>query len=222
MNLVKGKNIVASLKIGVVYYPFFCAKSIQLRLEQDLIEVTSVNSGSDREYEPGMSSQDLVCSGVHILDNTGSKISANYLRTNIRRNTQTVRVTQTDDDGNIYIDEFLAVIKIVDINRETSGYGQCSAELKIKGAVSSTTVIPPNPEGVGVIYKSTTPGASTVSDAILSGKTILEVDREGIEQDDVSPATPVGRQFKFAGTTITFDAAIPFNAGETVKVIYQS
>lgn len=222
MNLVKGKNIVVSMKIGVVYYPYFCAKTAEIVLEQDLVEVTSVNSGSDREYEPGMSSQDLVCTGIHILDNTGSKISANYLRTNIRRNTQTLRITQTDDDGNIYIDDFLAVIKRVSISRETAGYAQSSVELKIKGAVTSTTVVPPNPEGIGVIYKSTTPGANTVSDAILSGKTILEVDREGIEQDDVSPGTPVGRQFSFAGTTITFDAAIPFNPGETIYILYQS
>lgn len=221
MNLVKGKNIVVSMNLSGIYYPMFCAKTAELVLDQDEIEVTSVNSGFDREYEPGMSSQTLNCTGIHILDNTGSRISANYLRTNIRRVVQAVRVTQTDDDGNVYVDNFSAIIKRVSISRDTAGYAQSAVDLRITGTVSSTTVIPPNPDGIGVIYKSTTPGANTVSDAILSGKTIIEVEREGIEFDLIV-GTPVNRQVAFSGTTLTFDAANPFNTGETVKVIYQS
>lgn len=221
MNLVKGKRIVCAMIVGGNAYPIFCAKTAELVLEQDVVEVTSVNSGSDREYEPGMASQSLNCTGIHILDNTGSKISANYLRSPIRKVAQAFRITQTDDDGNVYVENFTGIIERVSISRDVAGYAQSAVDIKIIGATSSTTVLPPNPDGTGRIYLSTTPGAHTVSNAILSGKTILEVELEGVGYDVVS-GTPITRQCNFSGTTITFEATLAFDTGAIVFVLYQS
>lgn len=207
--------------IGGTAYPIFCAKTAEFVLEQDLVEVTSVNSGADREYEPGMSVQTLNCTGIHILDNTGSKISANYLRSPIRRVAQSFRITQTDDDGGVYVENFTGIIKRVSISRDVPGYAQSSVDITIIGATSSTTVLPPNPDGTGAIYISTTPGAHAVTNGILSGKTILEVELEGVGYDVVS-GTPATRQCNFSGTTITFEATVSFDPGATVYVLYQS
>lgn len=221
MNLVKGKNFVVTMVIGGTPYPIFCAKTADLVLTQDVVEVTSVNSGSDREYEPGMASQTLNCTGIHILDNTGSKISANYLRSPIRRVAQAFRVTQTDDDANVYIENFTGIIERVDISRDVPGYAQSAVDIRIIGATSSTTVVPPNPAGIGRIYMTTTPGAHAVTNGILSGKTILEVELEGVGYDVVS-GTPGTRQCNFSGTTITFEATVSFDTGAIVYVLYQS
>jgi hypothetical protein len=55
----------------------------------------------------------------------------------------------------------------------------------------------------------------------LSGKTVLGVWREGTEYDLVS-GTPGNRQCRQNGGAIEFGGAYPFEAGETVFVIFKN
>lgn len=75
--------------------------------------------------------------------------------------------------------------------------------------------------GVKAIYLTTNAGDSTVSSNTLIGKTILGVEREGIGYT-LTVGTPANRQVSFSGNTLTFDSAIPFNAGEIVYVLYKT
>ena len=50
-----------------------------LSVSQDEIEVTSINSGSSREYLPGTANGMLTVGGLSPIDNTEGKISIFYL-----------------------------------------------------------------------------------------------------------------------------------------------
>ena len=42
---VTGRNMTASIKVGEIYYPVFCAKSCSFDLTNEIIERTGVNDG---------------------------------------------------------------------------------------------------------------------------------------------------------------------------------
>jgi hypothetical protein len=225
MNTIKGKNIVCSMDVGGTYYPIFCAKNAEFNVNQDEIETTSVNSGSSREYDPGMMNATLSMTGVTTLNNTNGRISPLYLmQQSIRRATQSLIINLTDDDGADVVIDFSAIITATGFTRDVASYSQCSVNFRVTGDINFDTVItPPAPSEVFSIYLSTTAGNTTVSDAALTGKEVLLVAREGSVYNETT-GTPTGRYFKFtSGTgTITFDSSIPFNTGEVVYVEYKT
>lgn len=221
MNTIKGKNIVCSLLSGSTYYPIFCGKSAEFNVNQDEIEVTSVNSGSSREYVPGMMNATLSMTGVTTLDNTNGRISVLYLmQQSIRRATHDVIITLTDDTGADVVISFNAIITATGFTRDVASYSQCSVNFRITGDVGFDTIItPPVAENVYSFTLDCVEGEISVSDVLLAGVEILQVARTGITHNETT-GTPVGRQFKYtSGTgTITFDASIPFNSGEDVYI----
>lgn len=225
-NTVKGRNTIVSMLVDSVYYPVFCAKTAEFTLEQDEIEVTSIDSPSSREYLPGMSNATCAVTGITTLDNTNGRVSITYLmQQSVRRQLHTFKMTITDDDSNSLEVVFTAMIKTTNINRDTVGYSQSSLQLRVSGVVEWTEVIdPPVPEEVYSVYISATAGQYEVTHADLGGATVLEVWREGINYTETT-GTPSGRQFKYTDLTssgkITFDSAITFNTGEIVYVLYK-
>jgi hypothetical protein len=224
MNTIRGKNIVCSLLSDATYYPIFCGKTAEFTINQDEIETTSVNSGSSREYIPGMMNATLSMTGVTTLDNSNDRISVLYLmQQSIRRATHDLIITLTDDNGDDIVLSFQAIITSSSFSRDVASYSQSSVNFRITGDIGFDTVIdPPVILNVYSITLSVTAGANTVSDMGLVGADILQVARTGITHNETT-GTPVGRQFKFtSGTgTVTFDSAIPFESGEDVYVEYK-
>lgn len=196
---------------------------------QELVEVTSVNSAVAREYIAGLTTGTLNITGVTVLDNTDNKISNSYLiQEAIRRTAQTLRIRMTDDDGGTLQIAFTAIITNNTLARAFGTYSQSAVTLTITGEPVISAVIP-DPGGDCVedpLYKTTTPGAYSVSDVLLeqAGVVILAVEREGTGYTEVA-GTPVNREFLFTGGagngTITFDSAIPFNSGEVIYILYK-
>ena len=220
-NTVRGKNIICSMLIGVDYVPIFCGKSAEFTLNQEEIETTSINSGSFREFIPGMTDGTFTINGVTTSDNTNGRVSINYLlQQSVRRTIRSIKIVMTDDNGNNQVISFNAIIVNSGFNRDIPSYSQSSVSFRITGSITLATIAAPTETVQDPIYKTTTPGLFSVTDALLTGATILEVQREGLGYTQTS-GTPTGRQFNFTGTTITFDSSIPFNTGEIVYILYK-
>lgn len=221
MNTVKGKNIVCSMFVTDNYYPVFCAKTAEFTMNQDEVEMTSINSGSSREYTAGMMNAVLSMTGVTARDNSDGKVSITYLmQQSTRRQTHNFAITLTDDEGFDIVISFSAIIITTGFSREVQGYSNSSVTFRITGDVDFDEVIlPPAPEQVFSDYFAATAGLTSITDASLVGVDILQVAREGLTYDQTG-GTPTGRQFKYTTLTgtIDFDASIPFNTGETVYV----
>ena len=221
MNTVKGKNIVISMLSGGLYYPIFCTKTADFTVNQDEIEMTTINSGSSREYTAGMMNASLTVTGVTTLDNTNSRVSVNYLEQQaIRRTTQSFAITMTDDDGNDLVRLFDGIIISTNFNRDVSSYSQSSVTIRVTGGITYDTVVtPPVPEVVYSDYFACVEGETSISDASLIGVDILQVARSGDTHEETG-GVPGNHQFKYTtGTgTIGFDVNIPFNDGEVIYV----
>lgn len=221
MNTIRGKNIVCSMLVDSEYYPIFCAKTAEFNVNQDEIETTSVNSGSSREYVPGMMNATLSMTGVTTLDNSNSRVSVLYLmQQSIRRQVRDLIITLTDDNGDDIVISFQAIITATGFTRDVASYSQSSVTFRVTGDINFDTVIlPPSPETVYSDYYSITAGISTLTVTDLIGVDILMVARTGSIHNEIT-GTPTGREFAFNGTTgtITFDSSIPFESGEDVYV----
>jgi hypothetical protein len=224
-NKVKGKNVVIAMLIDATYYPVFCCKTAEFTMLQDEFETTSINSGSSREYEPGMMNASLSISGVTTLDNTNGKVSITYLlQQAIRRTTQTFRMTLTDNDGDDLVISFSGFLTRGSLNRDVNGFSQSAVDIRITGDISIDEIIlPPAPEEVYTIYKTCTAGQSSVQDNLLIGATVLIVARSG-DVHEVTSGTPGNHQYRHTSATgvVDFDTTNPFNTGEVIMVNYKT
>jgi hypothetical protein len=227
-NKVQGRNVIIRLLVDEVYYPVFCAKTFSFVQTQEVVEVTSVDSGNDREYEPGMTSTTVDISGVTLLDNTEGRISVLYLmQLAQRRARQTMRATLTDQDGGSVVVQFNAIITSNSFDKALGGaFSQSNTTLLVTGAFTIDNPIdPPAPSEVQEpLYIDAVEGEFSVSDPLLEQDDveILHVEREGIGHTETA-GTPGNREFRFtSGTgTIEFDSGNPFNAGEVIYILYQ-
>lgn len=227
MNQVKAKNMIAEIDVSGTYYPFFCCKTVEFNQTQELIEVTSVNSGASREYEAGMSTATLSVSGVTVMDNTDGRISITYLiQEAVRRVAQSMRIRLTDDDGGTLQISFSAIITTNTLSRSFGSYSQSVTGFQITGTPTISVVVPaPVPAVVqDPLYLTVVAGATSVSDPLLTVATvvILAVEREGTGHTEVS-GTPGNREFLFtlAAGSISFDPTNPFNTGEVIYILYK-
>ena len=228
-NRVLSDNVIIEMLVSGTYYPVFCGKTMEYSQSQELVEVTSVNSGSAREYESGMTSATLNISGVTVLDNTGNRIAITYLmQVGVRRAAQTMRIRLTDDDGGTLQIAFSALVTNNTLSRSVGTYSQSSVSLTITGEpVISAIIPPPGPSCIEEpLYIDAVAGEYRVHSDLLEadGVIILAVARSGDVHEEVS-GTPGNHQFQFVGGAgngdIYFDSTNVFNDGEVIYVLYR-
>lgn len=211
-----------------VYYPIFCAKSGELVLEQDEIEVTYINSGSFRDFIPGLNGGTFTATGITSLDNSESKISITYLMQQaIRRVIWPLRTLLTDDDGGTLQITYNAFVTNTTLSKQTGSYSQSSVVFRITGAIEFSSVITPPVAPIcqvqDTLNLTLAEDATTIVSATLidPNTVILAVFREGTEYYQV-PSSPGNRQYSIDITTGTITFQSPGNpGGEGVEVVWQ-
>jgi hypothetical protein len=226
-NTIQGKNIILYMLDSSVYYPVLCGQSMDFTLEQEPIEVTSINSTNAREYIAGMSTARCNINGITTLDNTGSRISILYaMQLSVRRVAQSWKIVMTDDEANIKNITFDGIITTTGFNRERASYSKSNLSILLSGDFTiSDTVTPPVEPTIYEKYLTLTAGNYTLSHADLDAIVeVLVVHREGRQYDEVS-GTPSGRQVKYTdgvGTgTLTFDSSLPAEVNESVHIVFK-
>ncbi len=227
-NLVRGRDVIVSLKISGTFYPVFCAKSATLTSNQDEIEVTHINSGADREYVPGMGNATLDVSGITTIDNSNSRVSLPYLlQAAQRRQLFDMRMLLTDEDGNPLAITFTAFSTTRSLTKEMVSYSQSSISFRITGSIATSTVIPdpeiPPCDAEDPLYLTLAEGDTEVSDVLLEqdGVVILGVSREGTVYTQTA-GSPGNLQFRFTALTGAVDFQNAGNpGGENIWILYK-
>lgn len=228
-NRVKSNNVIIEMLVSGTYYPMFCGKTMEYVQNQDLVEVTSINNTTAREYEAGMTTASLSISGVTILDNTENRIGVLYLmQVSVRRTAQTMRIRLIDDDATALQIAFTAIITSNTLSRAVGTYSQSGTTMTVTGEPVISIIIPP--PGLACVeaplYIDAVAGQNFVYDILLDDPAvvILAVEREGLGGTEAGGTPGAGtREFYFPGGDgkIYFDPANPFNAGEVVYVLYK-
>jgi hypothetical protein len=119
----------------------------------------------------------------------------------------------------------LGLIGTQSINGPSTDFSNCEIEIRWNAEPEFDAVEDPADECevVEKLFLTLAEGATSVSSATLSGKTILGVRRSGTGQVIIAGTPAAGtRECVFSGTTISFDATNPGNiGGETIYVLYK-
>lgn len=229
---VLGKNVKLEQKIGEEWFPLLCAKEVGLSHSRDKIEVTHVNSGSNREYVPGMASKTLNLTGVTHINSGNGRIPVSYLLENDGTINE-YRLTLTDNNTvpNAWVVTAQGFLESANITGPRGGLSNTSLQIALSGGIEFGSVVTPPGEPVcdiaDPLYIDAVAGESTVHHDSLEAPIgfdviVLMVSRTG---DVYSPTTgtPTNMQYRFSQVTgiITFDAGRPFEAGEVVTVLYK-
>ena len=230
-KVVRGQNMIASIKVSGTFYPVFCAKSCSFEMTNEIINKTSVNDGLFTKRRVRRTEWSGSASGVLVTNNDGDRFSPFYLlQDSVRRSSRTWQFEFTNLDGDVKTIEGEALIKNLPIIGDVQSFVQCTVNIIGTGAfsidVSSSSIV--SDENVDSDYWSTTAGANSVSGLSvdgksLQGKTILAIAREGTVYDPITSGSPTNRiaLFNSATGTITFDSNIPFNPSETVWAMWK-
>ena len=230
-KVVRGQNMIASIKVSGTFYPVFCAKSCSFEMTNEIINKTSVNDGLFTKRRVRRTEWSGSASGVLVTNNDGDRFSPFYLlQDSVRRSSRTWQFEFTNLDGDIKTIEGDALIQNLPISGDVQSFVQCTVNIIGTGAftidVSPSSIV--SDENVDSDYWSTTPGAYSISGLSadgksLQGKTILAIAREGTVYDPITTGSPTNRiaLFNSATGTITFDSNIPFNPSETVWAMWK-
>ena len=230
-GVVRGTQMIASIKVSGNYYPVFCAKSCSFEMTNEIINRTGVNDGLFPKRRIRRTEWSGSASGVLVTDNTADRYSPFYImQESVRRSALEWQFEFTNLDGDIRTLEGEALVQNLPISGDVQSFVQCTVNIIGTGAFTMD-VSPSSPtfdEDVDSDYWTTTSGqyaiqGLSVTGKSMVGKTILAIAREGTVYDPITTGSPSNRTalFNSALGRITFDSNIPFNPGETVWAMWK-
>lgn len=230
-KVVKGSNMIASIKVSGQFYPVFCAKSCSFEMRNEIINRTSVNDGLFTKRRIRRTEWSGSASGVLVTDNNSERFSPFYLiQESVRRSALEWQFEFTNLDGDIRTIEGEALIENLPISGDVQSFVQCTVNIIGTGAfvmdASPSSIV--SDENVDSDYWETTEGATYISGLSVGGKSlqgkhILAISREGTVYDPITTGSPTQRIALFNSSLgrIYFDSNIPFNPGETVWAMWK-
>ena len=230
-NIVAGENFVFHIYNGGVWKPYYCARSGNIQVNSETLEISTTGSGVWRDFIPTANSFSGQIDGVMAVDTT-TTLQWSELRTLQFAQTKLLcRFTATSGDGDVYIEEAYFYITNSVATGSFDGVATFSVSLQGTGAITQVYT-PPTPNPTGTVYRypaagataPVTPGLVTVTIAGLGSKTILSVFKDGIGNNDIIlTGTPVDKEvlYETSGADGVFTWAIPFD-GETFYILYQN
>lgn len=230
-GVVRGTQMIASIKVSGNYYPVFCAKSCSFEMTNEIINRTGVNDGLFPKRRIRRTEWSGSASGVLVTDNTQDRYSPFYImQESVRRSALEWQFEFTNLDGDVRTIEGEALVQNLPISGDVQSFVQCTVNIIGTGAftMDASPSSPTFDEDVDSDYWTTTSGqysiqGLSVTGKSMVGKTILAIAREGTVYDPITTGSPSNRTalFNSALGRITFDSNIPFNPGETVWAMWK-
>ncbi len=227
---VFGTGVSVRANVSGEYITIGCASSVSFNFVNELIGKTDVNAGLFRKRRVRISDCSGSIDGVILTGSIATKLSIfHFLQEAIRRSEIDMQFVFEDVSGGVKIIEGLFLIESNDLSSDVSAFAEFTLNLQGTGGISLSDVDPVPEltcESIFSDWWETTEGLSGISGLghaglSFAGKNVIEIGREGLEHDIVTSGVPGNRQAKYTGgNTITIDPTNPFNAGETMYVIW--
>lgn len=230
-DIVFGNNAILQVKISGTYVSLGCAISCSVEYQNELIAKTDVNAGLNRKRRVRMGDSSMSVNGLVTLVDSTTQSPFYFLQEAVRRNEVDLRILFTDEGAIQKQVQGNYLIQTIKLTGKADDFSEFDIEFQGTGDISladpddeSGSDIPgdvqfdwwPLDEGETSITGTGHYGRS------FSGELILEVDREGIEQEPVT-GSPSGREYANSGTIISFDSTLPGNpGGERVFVLWRN
>lgn len=231
-TVVTGQNVSVEVETATdTWFLIGCATDFNLEFINEIIGKTDVNAGLNRKKRIRISDCTGSVQGVATVLNN-DKVSVFYfLQESIRRSELTLRFRYQDQAGNYVTVTGTFLVRFIGISADVAAFADYDIQLEGSGGITLTSVDDPTEvSGCPELFSDTwdcTEGLSAISGTgnnglSFAGHNVLVVARTGMVQEIISTGTPGNAQAKYTGsTTITVDPSNPFNAGETVVVVWE-
>lgn len=224
MSLVRGENVLLFIYDGGLWKPMSCGKSCTITTNAEDIETSIVGSGNWRTFEYVALSWSAQLDGLILLQEVNTLCLPDLRVFQSSREKVLLRYQRTDDSGNVYTDEGLAIITSITDNGELDGPATFSMSLKGTGPITMIyTPTPINPNAKVKRFEYTATGGETYfSDGLLYQKDVIDVVVDGVGRSRlITSGTPVGQEALYESiySRITLPGAL--EPGTEVYVLYQ-
>jgi hypothetical protein len=224
-NPIWGEDCSIEMWVGVGWEAFACFSNFSYACNVESIEFTGPNSGGVRQRRRRLEEHTVTVSGVTWIENDSTLSFFYVLQLGVRREEQRFRLTYVDGLGDQRTLVATGMIGPQSIGVNIGEFASCDYEIWLNEEPEFDPIEDPSDECevVEKLFLTLAEGATSVSSATLSGKTILGVEREGLGQVIIGGTPAAGtREVSFSGTTISFDATNPGNVGgENIYVLYK-
>lgn len=227
---IHGRDSNMYVKIDDIWTLIGCATMFTFEFNNEIIYKTDRNAGLNRKKRVRMSDCRASVSGVMIIEGSSNVGAAYFLQEGVRRSELDLRLAYIGANGNDYTIEMTGIVEGIPINADVSNFSEYDINFEGTGPFVLGTIEPSEvgecPE-IKSDYWTTTPDAISITGAsangiatTLAGKTVLNVDREGFGLTSTA-GTPGNAQYRYTGTNLLeTDAGNPYNADETIFVIW--
>ena len=224
MDILLGKNYLLSAYQTDGYYPPACLQEVRLIIRTELIPATHYNSPVWGAVQPRRSYWSISSSGVHILRDTGTTrvFALNLITDQVRQSGLDIRLIMQDEGGYTRTIEGHVYPESTEMGGVAGQLGKWVSELIGSGTLTLDGAITVNPGNVQVYEYTATGGETSISDALLVGRSIKWVDRDDSNQKVITVGTPSVREVKYVSASGQFEFSSALNAGEYIKVLYES
>lgn len=226
---VKGEKVVCYIFDSGVWKLYVCATSAELNVNTEFIETSVTGSGKWASYAPTKNSFTITLQGVVSLSETGALGLPDLRQKQIAQETILMRFQRTDESGNTYTGVYADELNFFITNSTDSGSfdGMNIFSITGQGTGAITQIfapVVPVPVSAGLVYRyeyTATANETGFTDSNLIGKTILEINTDGVGSQVIYSGTPVGNEVKYISATGQFIWAIPMEPGEEIYILYQ-
>lgn len=231
-DIIEGKNVLVYVN-GDTPQEIGCGKTCAFSFKNEIIGKTAFNSGIFPKRRVRMSDCSATISGV-TRSTSNVQLSAFYfLQEGVRRSEIPLLFVFEDNNGDFFEITMTALLEVDNITGNKGEFSLFDLNLVSTGGFEMGPLESPvAPDGFellddwwlsvdGLDYLDVATPSNEKGYTLTADDVILLVTRTGRQFDEVT-GTPGNRQYKFnTGTLqIEFAPANPFNAGETVYVLF--
>jgi predicted secreted protein len=224
MATVNGKNVILYIYDNGGWRMYACARSCSLQVTASTVEISTTGSGNWASFEPQKLSFSGSCDGVVNLQQAGLLTLADLRAKQIAFTKLLINFERTDEDGNVYTDQGTVIITG---SSDTGSINDVATfNIDFIGTGALTQIFTPTPLELSAVtrYQATSAGGeTTINIPSLANKDILSVVKDGIGNClIITSGVPVSKQVLYDVATGDFTWMVPFEAGETYYILYQS
>lgn len=136
MTDIQAKDVFLQVKVGTTYKYVGCMQSLNIRHNVEDIEITTVDSGTDRDYVAGFSSAEGSFGAITTIDSLSKYQYEDFVSD--RRLVKDYRIMITDSYGDNLQYDFKAKTKTIEFIKQTAQVCKFSVNFLVCGAITPT------------------------------------------------------------------------------------
>lgn len=221
MSLVQGRNVLLKVQKNGVFQSIACNTQCSLETSVGSIRTTFRGSGAKEGYLPTTVNKILNGNGPIYLDQNLTAIDIQNIADN--RELISWQFDVEDNSSNVASFSGYGFFTSVKLTGDVNNPSDCAYTIQVTGATETTIGPGTGPaNNIDVYLYIATGGETTISNSVLIGTTVIDVERNGVGLVVKTTSATSANEVQFTSGTGTLTFGYALGQGEYIQVIYTS